>query len=180
MSNKQTFMTDEGVAVYPWLNKPDTQFDPEGTYKTGIRMPLDAAKPLIHEMEHLAKEEFGSKSTKAKLPFKVDDDTGDIIFTAKTKYQPKMVDSTGQVIAPSAIPKVWGGSKLKIKGNMNTYSAAGNIGVNLQLRAVQIIELSEGVSNSDATFAPVEGGFVAEGTSSDQKEITEEQEDYNF
>ena len=64
---------------------------------------------------------------------------------------------------------------------MNPYSAAGNIGVSLQLSAVQIIELSEGDSNGDATFDAVEGGFVAtKETASEPQAATGTEEDWNF
>ena len=36
-SKKPTFMTSKGQAVYPWLNKPDTQFDANGVYKCQLK-----------------------------------------------------------------------------------------------------------------------------------------------
>lgn len=181
MANKTHFMTDKGIAVYPWLNKADTKFDPDGTYKTGIRLDADSAKGLIQTMKQLAVDEFGKKGETAKLPFQNDADTGEYIFNAKSKYKPKMVDSAGHVIDPYNQPQVWGGSTIRIKGSMNPYSAAGNIGVSLQLSAVQIIELSEGESNGDATFDAVEGGFVAsKETSSEPQEATATEDDWNF
>jgi hypothetical protein len=132
-------------------------------------------------MKQLAVDEFGKKGETAKLPFQNDADTGEYIFNAKSKYKPKMVDSSGQVIDPNNQPQVWGGSTIRIKGSMNPYSAAGNIGVSLQLPAVQIIELSEGDSNGDATFDAVEGGFVAtKETLSEPQEATATEDDWNF
>jgi hypothetical protein len=182
MASKQTFITDQGVAVYPWLNKPDTKFDPDGTYKTGIRVNSDDAQSLIKSMRQMAVDEFGKKGEVAKLPFQVDEDTGDIIFNAKSKYQPKMVDSMGEVIDPKNRPQVWGGSIIRVKGAMNPYQAAGNIGISLQLSAVQIIELSEGESNGDNTFDAVEGGFIASKmeTASGSNEAAGQEQDWNF
>jgi hypothetical protein len=182
MASKQSFITDKGAAVYPWLNKPDTKFDPDGTYKTGIRVDGEAAQLLISTMRKMAEDEFGKKGASAKLPFTHDEDTGDIIFNAKSKYPPKMVDSSGQVIDPNNKPQVWGGSVIRLKGSMNPYSAAGNIGVSLQLSAVQIIELSEGDSSGDNSFDAVEGGYVAQQmeSASATSEASAEAQDWNF
>jgi len=94
------------------------------------------------------------------MPFKKDEDTGDLIIVTKSKFKPKFVDSAGQMISENNVPPIFGGSTLKVAGTMYPYQAGGNVGVSLQLAGVQIIELSEG-SNGGVSFAAEEGGFVA-------------------
>ena len=78
----------------------------------------------------------------------------------KSKFQPKFVDSTGQLISTNNVPQIYGGSTLKLAGTIYPYTAGGRIGVSLQLAGVQIIELSEG-SGVGVAFEAEEGGFVA-------------------
>jgi len=83
----------------------------------------------------------------------------------KSKYAPKIYDSTGQLMLGDQIPQLWGGSTLKVGGYITTYSVSGSKGVSLQLTKVQVINPVSG--NSDDGFDSVDGGYVAE-------EITEE------
>lgn len=163
MANRVNFETHKGTAVYPWINRADTHFRDEGVYKTGIRVPADQCKDIREKAVELAKEEFGKKAAAARMPWKIDDDTGEFIINAKSKYQPKVYDSAGQVIPPSRLPEIWGGSTIKIGGTMGAYNEKGNIGVNMQLSKIQIIELAERQEGrgDDGGFAAVAGGFVA-------------------
>ena len=38
MTNKTTLISSPGIAVYPRFNTPDTKFNPEGVYKTDLRL----------------------------------------------------------------------------------------------------------------------------------------------
>jgi len=162
MATKQSFQTHKGFAVYPWINKADTEYSSEGVYKTGLRVPADQAKELMKMVQDVAMDEFGAKKAdKARMPWKVDDETGEIIINAKSKFQPKVYDSEGQYIMPDRLPQIWGGSVLRLKGAINTYDQAGNTGVSLQLSAIQVIELAERQGGDDGGFDAVEGGFKA-------------------
>jgi len=178
MQNKKTaFKTAKGTAMYPYLNAPDTQFDTAGQYKVNLRMSKDDAQPLIDACKKAANDAFGEKAKTAKLPFKTDKETGDLIVVAKSKFQPKFVDSTGATILASHAPQIYGGSTLKAAGNLFVYSAGGNHGISLQLGAVQLIELSDSPSGQDISFEAEEGGFVA----ANQNEATEASGDgYDF
>lgn len=171
-SKKPTFMTSKGVSVYPWLNKPDTQFDANGVYKCQLKMTPEEAKELLDRIAKVANDEFGDKAKNLRFPYKKDEETGEVLITAKSKYQPKFVDSTGQIIAESNVPNVFGGSVLKLSGNISTYDVGANKGVSLQLNHVQIIDLVEGSGSNP--FGKEEGGFVA------SNEATNENQDYNF
>jgi hypothetical protein len=161
-SNRLNFTTHKGTAVYPWINRADTHFSQEGVYKTGIRVPADQSKNIRDMAMELAKEEFGKKAAGARMPWKVDEDTGEIILNAKSKYQPKVYDSAGQVIPPQNLPEIWGGSIIRMGGTMSAYNQSGNMGVNMQLSKIQIIELADRQEGGDdGGFDAVAGGFIA-------------------
>lgn len=167
---KMMFKTDKGIAMYPWLNKADFQFDSNGQYKVNLRMPEEALKSLMDEVKKAADEAFGAKAKTAKMPWKKDADTGELVLVTKSKFKPKFVDSKGQMIAENNVPPIYGGSTLKLAGNIYPYTAGGNVGVSLQLAGVQIIELSEG-SGGGVTFEAEEDGYVLE-NDNDGEQVT--------
>jgi len=173
MANQKTiFVTNKGTAMYPWLNQPDTQFDADGVYKCNLILPEDHTKELRKQVDKVVKEEFGDKAKNVRLPFKTDDETGHAIIVTKSKFQPKFCDASGQIMTGS-IPKIWGGSTLKLGGYISPYSAGGNIGISLHLTKVQIINPVSGDSNDGITFGEEEG-FLA----SNQDQEVEFQADF--
>jgi len=159
-AKKLAFKTTKGIAMYPWLNKADYQFDSNGQFKVNLRVSKEDANELMEQARLAAKETFGAKAANAQLPFKTDEDTGEIVIVTKSKFQPKFVDSTGQLIGANNVPQIYGGSTLKLAGTIYPYTAGGRMGVSLQLAGVQIIELSEG-SAAGIAFEAEDGGFVA-------------------
>lgn len=156
----QKFTTKKGSAVYPWLNQKDTAFDPEGHYKTSLRMNVKDAQPLIDELKSIAKTEFGKDASQARLPFKTDPETQEVIVLAKSRYQPKIVDGKGQIIPNDKAPLIRGGSTLKLAGSIFPYNKGANKGISLQLAGVQVIELSEG-AGAIGMFDVEEGGWTS-------------------
>lgn len=184
-SQKQTFTTSKGVAVYPHLNKPDFAFNTDGVYSTKLRVPAKDATELVEAVKKAAEGEFGKEAKAARMPYTVDDETGDLIFIAKSKFAPKMIDSSGHLIADVSKPQVYGGSVIKMAGTVYPYSAGGNKGVSLQLAGVQIVSLADPIGATFA-FAAEDGGYVAQANDNqaaptndnDEGEFTEES--YNF
>ena len=174
---KTTFKTPQGIAQYPWLNRPDTQFDADGQYKVNIRVKKDAAQSLIDEIKKITEDAFGAKAKSATLPFVNDEETGDIIFKTKSKYQPSVVDSSGTVIPSHSLPPIYGGSQLKVAGTLSPYDKGGRVGISMQLGGVQIISLSENANTVGIQFGEVEGGYVA---ANDNEEAPESEQSYNF
>lgn len=166
MGQRLKFTSPEGTAIYPHLNKPDTQFNPDGVYKTDLS--IGNCEELLDTANNLAVDEFGPKA-KVKMPFRTDEETGDTVLRVKSKYAPKVFDSTGQILVGDQVPLMWGGSTLKVGGFMTTYNVSGTKGVSLQLTKVQVINPVSGGASSDG-FDLVEGGFVA-------NEITQEEFD---
>lgn len=181
-NKKMTFRTTKGIAMYPWLNRADFQFDSNGQFKVNLRVSQDDGKAIVEAAKAAAQEAFGAKAKSARMPFKTDEDTGELIIVTKSKFKPKFMDSTGQLISENNVPPIYGGSTLKLAGTMYPYTAGGNSGVSLQLAGVQIIELSEG-SNGGISFEAEENGFVADNDnpSNDNVAPTSEGEtSYNF
>jgi hypothetical protein len=172
--------TPVGVAKYPWLNKPDTKFDPQGVYR--VQLALDPEK---HE-EFLARlDEMVEKSVaqaKADLrknkPQDIDkiivkpayekeydsdgEETGMVEIKFKMKHiintkngditlTPDLFDGKGNVINPKEV-NIYGGSKMRINFTPRAYYMASTkmAGVSMQLNAVQVIELVE--RGSDSSF----------------------------
>ena len=184
-NKKMTFSTHKGIAMYPWLNKADFQFDSNGQYKVNLRVPKDQAKELMDAVKAAAENEFGTAKAKtARMPWKTDETTGELIIVTKSKFRPAVMDSSGQRISDNNVPPIYGGSVLKLAGTIYPYTAGGNNGVSLQLAGVQIIELSEG-SGQMFSFEPEEGGFIADNdnlTASNDNAAPDAQdgEAYNF
>ena len=159
---RTAFVTHKGTAKYPWLNKADTQFDPEGVYKTELMVPLDQAKALMDSCKEVAMNEFGKKGDNAKMPWKTDEETWMLLIKAKSKFQPKFYDTKGNLVTNP--PNLFGGSILKIGGLISPYSMAGNTGISLRLTKVQIIEpVSQ--AGDDGGFDAEEDGYVHDNSS---------------
>ena len=94
------------------------------------------------------------------MPWKTDTDTGEIVLITKSKFQPRLVDSTGQVIPDAKAPQVNSGSTIKAAGTMYPYNAGGKIGISLQLAGVQIIELAKR-GDGDMGFGNEGDGFIS-------------------
>ena len=78
---KMLFTTPRGTAIYPWLNRADFQFDTAGQFKVNLRVPKDEAKELMEDVRNAANDAYGDKAKNANMPWKVDEETGDVIFT---------------------------------------------------------------------------------------------------
>ena len=151
---KITFTTPKGIAKYPHITEKDTghQFS-SGKYDTQIILTKEAAAPLIKQLTDLVKEEFPAKF-QAKLPYKEDED-GNVVFKAKSEYQPAIIDARGKKIekVPAGL-RIRGGSTIRIAGNVNVYAK----GVSLWLNQVQILELAA----DNLAFGADEGSFSAD------------------
>ena len=39
-----------GTAVYPWLNDPDTRFEPDGVYACTLRLSAEDSEPFVKQL----------------------------------------------------------------------------------------------------------------------------------
>jgi hypothetical protein len=150
--------TPKGTAVYPSLTRPDTRYNAEGVYKTGLSLTKKEAGEIIDKLKEVYTEEFGAKKlSSAKLPYKEQEDDS-VVFNFKSKQAPKLFDSKGNPVKNAADLRIGGGSVIKVSAAMKAYNAGGTTGVTMYLNAVQIIDL---VEYSGSPFGAEEGGFEA-------------------
>jgi len=156
---KVNFRSAEGIARYPRLHKVDHL---DNKFKTQLIMSPEAAKPLMTMCLKAGEEAFGN-AEKLKMPWQIDEHTGDVVFIVKTLYEPKFVDAATTPIHFANAPKIYSGSKLKVVGTIGDYELSKvNRGINLNLNKVQILSLSDGDFDDDGEgFDAVEGGYVA-------------------
>ena len=158
-ATKTKFTSPTGRAQYPWLNEPDNAFGGEPKYKTNLI--VDDPTELKTRIDKLAEENFGVKAAKALLPYSTDEETGETVFKAWSKYAPKFFDAQGQNLVGAQVPVVWGGSKIRVGGIISTWSRQGRNGISLQLDRVQIVDLVT-AGTSGGGFDAVEGSFVGD------------------
>lgn len=156
---RQRIVSPKGVAVFPRLSKPDTKFDADGVFKTGLR--LDKSDPAVADFLHQL-EAFASANGvgNGKLPWKDEvSEAGDVTGNVIVNYKVKAKWPNGESRKPAIVDgqkrefegAVGGGSVIRISGEMSTYEGFGG-GVTLQPLAVQVIEVktwSKGVDDFD-------------------------------
>lgn len=170
------YVTDVGVAIYPYLTKPDTKFNADGEYKVKLRLNPDSmirdvqgreiadVQTFLDDMMlkavEKAKQENKGRIKEGDPPYTIDDETGDLLVNFKLKAQvrtkegstfsqkPALFDAKGKPITPESI---WGGSKIKVSFEVVPYyTKIAGAGVTLRLRAVQVLELVTGGSGGSA------------------------------
>ena len=86
------FITPVGEANFPYLNKPDTKFDPDGVYRVQLILEDDPdfqalitkLTKILDEFETQAKQE--GKKIVGRMPlYETEDDTGRIYMKFKLK-----------------------------------------------------------------------------------------------
>jgi|11_taG_2_1085331.scaffolds.fasta_scaffold12819_3 hypothetical protein len=187
MTTKVT--TPKGVANYPHISKPDEGREySDGKYKVNLALSPEDAKPIVEQINAVLLE--GIKAVKGKEPNKKikqaplpyanetvkDDDgnsveTGNVIIKFKSKYKPQVFDCDNNEIFEH---NIWGGSVIKVGGELAFYSSAIGCGVTIRLKAVQLIEYVQGGSGADSFGFGKEDGFTAE---SDETANTQEEVD---
>jgi hypothetical protein len=183
-------VTPAGIAVYPWLNKPDTKFNPEGVYKISLRVAATEAAPLLEKLEAKLEEAYAqvtkeltekNKPTKGlkKADLTVEEEeNGTVLFKFKMKasgvrkdgsewsQKPALFDSKGQPLDEDT--EVWGGSTVKVAFQAVPYYNATNksAGISMKLNAVQILKLVKGGGTASSYGFGAEEGDDSEGTPS--------------
>ncbi len=169
------FVSPLGIAVYPYLHKPDVKFNPDGDFKTTLRIKKDDAKDIIKLIDESITasvnqtKKNGSKSIKTANPPYKTDENGDYLVNFKLRakvtnnktgnswtQRPALFDATGQPIAKDTI--VWGGSEMKVSYEVVPYhTTLVGAGVSLRLKAAQILKLVSGEGAAASSY-----GFVKE------------------
>lgn len=182
MEKNPRYVTPTGIAMYPWLNKPDTKFDPDGLYHVNLKFEKETPELdfLLKDLEKMLDDyyqaacdnpkyaKFKSKIQKADI-FEEDDEgckvlkfkQKAVIKSVKGTFNAKIAlfDSKGK---PSK-DTVGGGSQIKVCFSAIPYFVPSTKTVGLTLRpvAVQIISLQSinGSSAESYGFKSEEGGY---------------------
>jgi len=188
----------KGEAIWPKITKPETKFNPDGVFETGLRLDAETGQKFKAHLEQILDKhhdevckEQGKKVKKGNISVKeVEVDgtpTGELDFKFKMKklagptgrqweQRPALFDKTGKPISPESV-NIGSGSTIKVSYNIFPYyTAMVGAGISLQMKAVQIINLVE-YNGGDAQgfgFTEEEGDFVASETSSDEFTLSED------
>ena len=174
----EKIITPKGVAIYPWLNKPDTKFKEEGEYRVKLAVTDDDAvaltkklKPMYDAAIKAAKANPKNKNKKVKVqdePWsaELDDDsneTGRILFSFKRKasgvskkdgkpwsIKPDLFDAKGNKLAADA--QVYGGSIIKVSFTAEAYDTPIGAGLSLRLEGAQVIKLVESQGRTASAY----------------------------
>lgn len=157
-----------GIAKFPYLSKPDTQFKKEGKFRVGLA--LNPADEKVAEFLKMLEGMVRKELPKGRLPFVDDMDldkdkkptikTGKVLVKFASGFKPKMFDSLGHVL-PDEV-NVGSKSLIRVSFTTNIYPAFGG-GMNLYLQAVQVLELKEWKEATLDSFGfNVEDGFDAQ------------------
>ena len=183
-NKKKQIVTPRAVAVYPWLNSPDTKFNVEGEYKVTLKIGSDEAAPLIEEIDETINEyqkeqaekdpKVGRYSTNPPYEEEVDDQgnlTGNYLFKFKQKAKintkdGRSIDMKVALYDAQRTPTdamIGGGSEIKVAATLWPYilPTTKSVGVSLRPSAVQILSLVTVGGNKMASLFDEEEGFVA-------------------
>lgn len=169
-----TLKTPRGTAVFPALNRPDTKFDENGSYKADLRVdPKDPkVAKFLDKIAALYKDHMGrahpkkaaSDNKNAVFYTEVDKETGEEtgFIVVKMRVKNKISKRTGELWdrrpaqfdargKPIATPKkVGGGTEMIVSVEPYCWVNGATKGVSLQPLAIQIIKLVEWNSQRDA------------------------------
>jgi hypothetical protein len=144
-------VTPKGIAIYPWLHKPDTKFEATGVFKVTLRLPADEAADLIQKIRDVVKVKYAeakeinekneangkrSKDIKVVNPFypvigEDQEETGEIDFVFKMKHiitrddgstrEMRPVILDSQKIELNPVPEIHYGSVIRVNAHIDPY-----------------------------------------------------------
>jgi hypothetical protein len=177
-------VSPKGIAVYPWLNRPDTKFSEDGDFKVTLKVDAAEASPLIQKLDDIISDYQQQQSKvdpkmsryNVTQPYEEEMDdqgnlTGNYLFKFKQKAKihtkdGRTIDMKVALVDASRTPTtviVGGGSEIKIAATVFPYAMNTNktIGLSLRPNAVQILSLVSNQSNVVSMFDD-EDGFKTE------------------
>jgi hypothetical protein len=152
MASKVKFVTPFGEASYPHLNAPDTKGKyADNKYKTKLVLRGDDpdTQAFVNKIEEALQELKGSKKATLHRPYTVDEETGEVVFTAKTKYAPAIFDAKNR---KARKVKIGRGSTIRLTGELLDFDK----GIHAQLHQVQIKDLN---GYGSSAFDEIEDGY---------------------
>lgn len=181
-----------GKAAFPYLNRPDTQFNTDGEWKVDLIMSKEEANDFLAKVDEEVDAHFNnvyneaSAKKKKKLvkhyPYEdvLDDETeeptGEVKIKTKMKAKIKTKDDEEIELAPQLFDKkgnpldrekdiIRMNSLIRAAVELRPYTmdSTGMTGVTLQLKAVQVRQFAEGTSAESFGFDVEEGDFSDNG-----------------
>ena len=181
--------TPIGRVAYGYLIEPGENLNKDQEWLCALEISIEDSEPLMalleEEIERGYKEhrDWPKDRSKLNIPYKQatkKDESGErvpnpdaLLWTFKRKVNlkdgrknnpPQIISSQAELIRPEDRPDVSSGSTGKVIFTPRAYSWAGQRGVKFGLIGFQIKEL---VTKSMIEVAPLEGGWVPEGSMSD-------------
>jgi len=169
----ETIVSPVGTAAYSWLLKPDTAFG-QNHFKVTLLLDKadDDAKAFVKKIEAEHKVAANGHSTPSPVKdgnkSKAEGHDGHWLVTAKTKFQPKLVDTDRQSLPSSISPM--SGDLIRLALAINPYDTGSSSGVSLRLRAVQLVEKRNEGGNVGDVFDDI-AGFTADTTTADEEDF---------
>lgn len=157
MASTMKITLPKGLAVHPHLSAPDYKYDTNGVYQSRLRVPVEAAKPVMDKIASYFESYAGKKLTpKDNTVFELEEDdtgerTGNVLFKVKAANKvnrngelwdrkPRLVDASGQPTKAN----IGAGSTIRIGCEIYAWTnSSGKKGVSLQPQIVQVIDLVE-------------------------------------
>lgn len=184
-------VTPKGRLGYPFLQKPDTKFNPEGEYKTHLFLEAEEAADIIEKLnagvaEAVAKAKAdpknkGKKIKEADLPVQWNEEETEVRLSFKLKasgknkkgeeftQKPALFDAKGKPLSEAV--KIGGGSIAKVSFEIVPFfTSLVGAGVSLRLKAVQVITAKAYSGSSDGSAY---GFGEEEGEEGDEQEGSE-------
>lgn len=199
------FKTPTGTAIWPRLDEPDTRWKPEGEYRCTVRVKQDApgVKKFLDDLQqvydqHIAKWKADGKDKPKKgqkkpevvaPPWKLvlddnEDETGEVDIKCSLKAQiapagkpkytqrPALFDAQGH---PMKALRVGSGSQVRVAGVVNTWESPLGAGVQLWLKAVQVLKLvAPGADASYYGFEKEDGFDISEMSPAEPSAVDED------
>lgn len=174
---KKTIALPRGTAKFPWLNQPDTKYGED--YKCDLMVELGDCNEVCAQIEDELEDYFQKEAEKAEasgkyrsiekaeLPFF--EEGGLMLFRTKLNKNGKnkktgeewinkitFYDAKGKPIPEGQVPKIGGGSVLRINCEYNFWPRTNiegrgdnkvmdlELGVSLRIKGVQVIEARQG------------------------------------
>lgn len=171
--DKVFIKTPVGVMLWPWLQKPDTQYKKEGEYHLKIRFDKSSAalNEVLDKMQAVLDAFHKEESAKSKKPIAKGDipvivegnatilkasmiATGTNRTTGEEFTQkPALFDRFGNPWDETV--RITNGSSGLFEAEVYPYVVKGTVGVKLRLKRVQLATLAEGSGTSPA-IEPIE------------------------
>lgn len=177
----ETVVSPTGVAAYSWLTKADTAFG-QNHFKVTLMMDKadKATAEFVKKVNKVHKEFAGDKDTKS--PIKDGDKTdkdgqeGKWVFTSKTQYAPKLIDTERNQLSQSSAPM--SGDLIRVAMGLAPYDTGANAGVSLRLKAVQLVEKRNTGGDVGDVFDDIDGFVAKEAGETFESEESEDDEDF--